>query len=62
MRTYSRKIDDNGLLGDIAGSVVDKIIKELAGTIVNKCVDLLPFELHLPHYQYCGTGTKLSQR
>lgn len=33
------------------------------GAIVNKAIDLLPVELHLPGgYQYCGPGTKLQQR
>ena len=30
----------------------------LANTVINK----LPFELHLPGYQYCGAGTKLTKR
>lgn len=31
-------------------------------TILNKAVDLIPFEAHLPGYNYCGPGTKLSKR
>lgn len=34
----------------------------LISSIVNKAVDLLPFEAHLPGYQYCGPGTKLEKR
>ena len=30
--------------------------------IVNSIIHKLPFELHLPGYQYCGTGTKLHKR
>jgi hypothetical protein len=31
--------------------------------LVNKSIDLLPIELHLPGgYQYCGPGTKLKKR
>jgi len=30
--------------------------------IVNKAIDILPVELHLPGYQYCGPGTKLQKR
>ena len=30
--------------------------------LVNKFINNLPFELHLPGYQYCGPGTKLQQR
>lgn len=33
-----------------------------AGTLVNKGVDLLPIELHIPGYQYCGPGTELDKR
>ena len=32
--------------------------KGLLNTVINK----LPFELHLPGYQYCGPGTKLKKR
>lgn len=30
--------------------------------IVNKLINSLPFELHLPGYNYCGPGTKLEKR
>uniref|UniRef100_V5G499 Phospholipase A2-like domain-containing protein n=1 Tax=Anoplophora glabripennis TaxID=217634 RepID=V5G499_ANOGL len=30
--------------------------------LVNDLVDKLPFELHLPGYQYCGPGTQLQKR
>lgn len=30
--------------------------------IFNGLINKLPFELHLSGYQYCGPGTKLSQR
>jgi hypothetical protein len=35
---------------------------DVGGTLVNKAIDLLPVELHIPTYQYCGPGTKLSKR
>lgn len=34
----------------------------LIGNLLNKAVDILPIELHVPGYQYCGPGTKLSKR
>lgn len=34
----------------------------IISTVINKAVDLLPFEAHLPGYNYCGPGTKLSKR
>ncbi|XP_043471570.1 uncharacterized protein LOC122504497 [Leptopilina heterotoma] len=30
--------------------------------LINKLINKLPFELHLPGYQYCGPGTKLAKR
>lgn len=30
--------------------------------VINTLINKLPFELHLPGYNYCGPGTKLSER
>lgn len=30
--------------------------------LIDKVINKLPFELHLPGYQYCGPGTKLAKR
>jgi len=30
--------------------------------LVNKLINKLPFELHIPSYNYCGPGTKLTER
>lgn len=30
--------------------------------ILNKLINKLPFELHIPGYQYCGPGTKFTER
>lgn len=30
--------------------------------LLNNLIDKLPFEVHLPGYQYCGPGTKLQKR
>lgn len=32
------------------------------GGVLNKLIDKLPVELHLPGYQFCGPGTRLGQR
>lgn len=32
------------------------------GGLINSIINSLPFELHLPGYQYCGPGTKLEKR
>lgn len=34
----------------------------IIGSIVNKAVDLLVFEAHLPGYNYCGPSMKLDKR
>lgn len=34
----------------------------IIGTAVNKAIDLLPIELHVPGYNFCGPGTKLKAR
>jgi hypothetical protein len=48
--------------GGIVSTAVSALTKPV-GAIVNKAIDLLPVELHLPGgYQYCGPGTKLQQR
>jgi len=31
-------------------------------SLIDKFVDNLPFELHIPGYNYCGPGTKVRQR
>jgi len=30
--------------------------------IINKIIITLPFEAHIPGYNFCGPGTKLKQR
>lgn len=37
-------------------------LKLKGGGIINKLIDLLPFEAHIPGYRYCGPGTKLEER
>lgn len=35
---------------------------QVGGGLVNNLINHLPFELHLPGYNYCGPGTKLRER
>lgn len=44
------------------GSVVKKSKKKSGKGIINTMINKLPFELHVPSYQYCGPGTKLKKR
>lgn len=37
------------------------IIRNVTATIINRTLDLLPIELKVPGYQYCGTGTNLNK-
>lgn len=37
-------------------------VTEAAGKILNRAIDILPTELHIPGYQYCGPGTNLKER
>lgn len=43
----------SGLLGSVTGAV---------GNVLNRAIDILPTELHIPGYQYCGPGTNLKKR
>lgn len=43
----------SGLISSITGA---------AGALLNKAIDILPVEIHLPGYQYCGPGTNLQKR
>lgn len=37
-------------------------IKRKGGGILNSIVNKIPFEMHIPGYQYCGPGTNLKKR
>lgn len=37
-------------------------IKNFGGNLINRVIDKLPFELHVPTYEFCGPGTKLKTR
>lgn len=43
-------------------SAHDKSFTTTGSGLVNGLINKLPFELHLPGYQYCGPGTKLAKR
>ena len=34
----------------------------LGGSLLNRAINALPFELHIPGYQFCGPGTRLTKR
>ena len=45
----------------VVSSVLGKA-KALIPAVINRAVDLLPFEAHVPGYNYCGPGTRLAKR
>lgn len=54
---------EHGRISRCRGSGLLSTITGAAGTVLNRAIDLLPVELHLPGgYQYCGPGTHLQKR
>lgn len=37
-------------------------LKKIGSGIINSLINKLPFEAHIPGYQYCGPGTNLKKR
>lgn len=49
----------------VGRGLVGKALKRMVPfvpTVINRAVDALPVELHLPGYNFCGPGTKLQDR
>jgi len=46
----------------VATTTSCKSIKSGGGGLLNSVINALPFELHIPGYQFCGPGTRLSER
>ncbi|XP_036151122.1 uncharacterized protein LOC118648809 [Monomorium pharaonis] len=40
----------------------NKSVKSGCGHLLNRAINALPFELHIPGYQFCGPGTHLEKR
>ena len=58
---YGREKTGRGLVGNVFKSVAPTVVS-LVPTLINRAVDALPVELHLPGYRFCGPGTKLGER
>lgn len=43
-------------------NIYPRTSKRVGRGLVNSLINRLPFELHLPGYNFCGPGTKLEQR
>lgn len=57
-RKQTHILQNNFLCGMDAKRFMRKSGKGIVNTLINK----LPFELHIPKYQYCGPGTHLQKR
>lgn len=38
------------------------LMSDVFENVINRWIDLMPVELHIPGYQYCGPGTQLARR
>ena len=61
VRDSSRRKRGRGVIGKVLKSVVQPVVSSVP-TLLNRAVDVLPVELHLPGYRFCGPGTKLEER
>ena len=39
-----------------------KECKEIKNSVLDSLIDLLPFEMHIPTYEFCGPGTQLKDQ
>lgn len=58
---FSRRKKGSGVVGNVLKSIVPSLVSSVP-SLVNRAVDVLPLELHLPGYRFCGPGTKLEER
>lgn len=49
-------------VSSVRGRGLLSTISNVAGNVINRAIDILPVELHIPGYQYCGPGTHLKKR
>lgn len=60
VRKINKKNKKRGLKSKVT-RIRKRIVKRGTG-IINKIIDKLPFEVHVPSYQFCGPGTNLKKR
>lgn len=46
----------------LRGSGLISSLADTAGKVINRAIDILPVELHLPTYQWCGPGSDVKKR
>ena len=47
---------------DIRATLMNSQEEQEKYSALDALIDLLPFEMHVPHYKFCGPGTKLAER
>ena len=47
---------------DIRATLMNSQEEDEKNSALDALIDLLPFEMHVPHYKFCGPGTKLAER
>lgn len=47
-------------MGEVSQPTVEEVVGDSG--LLNDLIDVLPFELHVPGYHFCGPGTKLAER
>ena len=47
---------------DIRATLMNSQEEQEKNSALDALIDLLPFEMHVPHYKFCGPGTKLAER
>jgi hypothetical protein len=62
-----RRVRGHGILSTVAAKALHTLgadkLKDLTGYVVNRTIDMLPIEMHMPGgYNFCGPGTKLKKR
>lgn len=56
------KVSKSTVTGNKKKNVVKRKKKVRGKGLINNLINKLPFEMHIPSYQYCGPGTKLKER
>ena len=47
---------------DIGATLINSQEEPEKNSVLDALIDLLPFEMHVPHYKFCGSETKLAER
>ena len=46
----------------VVATAPNECVTKCGGSLLNRAINALPFELHIPGYQFCGPGTHLEKR